>query len=265
MGAIRRTVTVSVSSTAAGSQTGGRLEVEIDPFSGAPGASSTVTIRAFEADGDPAAGVSVDLRVSAGAGTLIATRLTTDTNGTASTQFIRGSAVGSSYYIFASATGYPDRNENGNRLVIATTGGTAGSSQTAGEPDAIDVYSGDGQVGTPNTRLAEPIVVEVVDANDNPVEDVRVRFRTTIGSGRFSTVLPRTGRNGRAQTFFTPTSTGRIRVSAAATGVDNRAAFIVQAGEPADALVKVSGDDQSGTPGNALADPFVVEVQDEGR
>ena len=50
---------------------------------------------------------------------------------------------------------------------------------------------------------------------------------------------------------------------ATVAGADSTAAFIVQGGEPADALVKVSGDNQSGTPGNALAAPFVVEVQDE--
>ena len=51
--------------------------------------------------------------------------------------------------------------------------------------------------------------------------------------------------------------------SARVAGVDSTAAFIVQGGEPADALEKVSGDNQTGTPGNALASPFVVEAQDE--
>ena len=102
-----------------------------------------------------------------------------------------------------------------------------------------------------------------MDANDNPVEDARVRFRTTIGSGRFSPRTPRTDEDGFAETTFTPTSPGRIRVVATVTGVDSTAAFTVQAGDPADALEKVSGDNQSGTPGNALAAPFVVEVQDE--
>ena len=136
---------------------------------------------------------------------------------------------------------------------------------TVGEAAELDVYDGNNQDGSLNSRLAEPLVVEVVDANDNPVEDARVRFQvTTIGSGRFSPRTPRTDEDGFAETTFTPTSTGRIRVVGdSVTGVDSRAAFIVQGGEPADALVKVSGDNQSGTPGNALANPFVVEVQDE--
>ena len=127
----------------------------------------------------------------------------------------------------------------------------------------VDVYDGNNQDGLLNSRLADPLVVEVVDANDNPVEDVRVRFSTTIGSGRFSPSRPRTDEDGLAETRFTPTSTGRIRISVSVDGVTARAVFIVQGGEPADALEKVSGDNQSGTPGNALASPFVVEAQDE--
>ena len=147
-----------------------------------------------------------------------------------------------------------------SRFIIA---GPAGSDTTVGEAADVDVYDGNNQDGSLNSRLAEPFIVEVVDANDNPVEDARVRFRTTIGSGRFSPRTPRTDEDGFAETTFTPTSAGRIRVVATVAGADSTAAFIVQAGEPADALEKVSGDNQTGTPGNALAAPFVVEVQDE--
>ena len=39
--------------------------------------------------------------------------------------------------------------------------------------------------------------------------------------------------------------------------------FTVNVGEPADAIKKISGDNQSGRPGARLANPFVVEVVDE--
>ena len=146
------------------------------------------------------------------------------------------------------------------RFVIA---GPVGRDMTVGAAEELDDYDGNNQMGSLNSPLAEPLVVEVLDANDNPVEDARVRFSTTIGSGRFSPRTPRTDEDGFAETTFTPTSAGRIRISASVAGVDDRAAFTVQAGDPADALEKVSGDNQSGTPGNALANPFVVEVQDE--
>ena len=111
--------------------------------------------------------------------------------------------------------------------------------------------------------MAEPLVVEVVDANNRPVSRERVTFRTTRGSGQFSPERPRTNATGRAQTRFTPTSSGDIRITATVTGVATRAVFNVTAGAAPASVTKVSGDNQSGSPGSALANPFVVEVKDE--
>ena len=245
--------------------TGGTVSIGIQPSSGGPGSTATVTVTAT-----PAASVAVTLRITAGGGTFAngttTTTVTTGTTGTTAATLTLGSAPGSNYYITVSLpTGYTFRGpSSGERVIISgAQPPTGGTSTTTGPAAEVDVYDGNNQDGSLNSRLAEPFIVEVVDANDNPVEDARVRFRTTIGSGRFSPRTPHTDEDGFAETTFTPTSTGRIRVVATVAGVDSTAAFIVQGGEPADALVKVSGDNQSGTPGNALANPFVVEVQDE--
>ena len=111
--------------------------------------------------------------------------------------------------------------------------------------------------------MAEPLVIEVVDSNNRPVSRERVTFRTTRGSGQFSPERPRTNATGRAQTRFTPTSSGDIRITATVTGVASRAVFNVTAGAAPASVTKVSGDNQSGSPGSALANPFVVEVKDE--
>ena len=248
----------------------GTLSVLIDPVGGAPGTRSTVTVTATNAGGRTR-NVSVTLGITTGGGTLSPSLVTTNTNGTAISILTRGRALGDNYFVTATADGYTQRSvlAAGERVVISETQISATGSTPPAQTGAsgvaadLDVYDGNQQVGSLNSRLAEPLVVEVVDANDNPVENVRVRFTTTIGSGRFSPRTPRTDEDGFAETTFTPTSTGRIRISATVAGVDDRAAFIVQGGEPADALEKVSGDNQSGTPGNALANPFVVEVQDE--
>ena len=39
--------------------------------------------------------------------------------------------------------------------------------------------------------------------------------------------------------------------------------FTINVGEPPDAIKKISGDNQSGRPSTALANPFIVEVVDE--
>ena len=262
-GTAGRQITITVGA-GSGSQTP-TVTVGIQPGSGAPGSTATVTVTATDASGNPAAGVVVTLSITSGGGTLVPSTVTTGTTGTATSALTRGSTAGSNYFITASAFGYTFRSglTSGERVVISGTSSGTSSGGTVGAAAEVDVYDGNNQDGSLNSRLAEPFIVEVVDANDNPVEDARVRFRTTIGSGRFSPRTPRTDEDGFAETTFTPTSTGRIRVVATVTGVDSTAAFIVQGGEPADALEKVSGDNQSGTPGNALANPFVVEVQDE--
>ena len=247
---------VTVSTTAAAVQTGGTLTVRIDPFSGAPGTTATVTVTAADASAQPA---NVTVNLTATGGTLSSSSVATGTTGTTTVTLTRGSTAGTENFVTVSGpSGYTSVR---SRFIIA---GPVGRDTTVGAAENLDDYDGNNQMGSLNSRLAEPFIVEVVDANDNPVEDARVRFRTTIGSGRFSPrAFSRTDEDGLAEITFTPTSTGRIRVVATVAGADSTAAFIVQGGEPADALVKVSGDTQSGTPGNALANPFVVEVQDE--
>ena len=259
----RYPVTVTVTAAA---QTGGNLTVRVEPFTGAPGTTATVTVTASTIAADSSAQpASVTVNLTATGGTLSRPSVVTGFDGTTTVTLTRGSTVSPENYVTVSATNYTTVR---SRFIIA---GPAGSDTTVGEAAEVtvgaaadvDVYDGNNQDGSLNSRLADPLVVEVVDANDNPVEDVQVRFQVTQGSGRFSPSRPRTDRNGRAQTRFMPTSTGRIRISASVNGVPARAVFIVQGGEPADALVKVSGDNQTGTPGNALASPFVVEAQDE--
>lgn len=81
-------------------------------------------------------------------------------------------------------------------------------------PVTLRKISGDNQHGVPNSWLPNPFVVEVLDANGDPVVGVEVVFRVTpypIESvsaevrtdwGVLSDTNPRTGANGRAQSFL---------------------------------------------------------------
>ena len=251
MGSTRRIVSVTVSSTAAGTSTGGTLRIAVEPFTGAPGTQATVTVTAD---------AHTTVNLSATGGTLARSSVTTDANGRATVALARGSTEGTENYVTASAPGVDSVQ---TRFLIASTSPDTPAPRAAGEADAIDVYDGNNQRGIPNTRLSEPLIVEVVDANNTPVANERVTFRATRGSGRFAPERPRTNASGRAQTRFTPTSSGDIRIAASVEGIASRAVFTVTAGEAPASLTKVSGDSQSGTPGSALANPFVVEAQDE--
>ena len=188
VGDTRYRVTVSV--TAAAVQTG-TLTVAVNPFSGAPGTTATVTVTAADASAQPA---NATVNLTATGGTLSNPSVATGIAGTTTVNLIRGSTAGNENYVTVSATNYTTVR---SRFIIA---GPAPRDMTVGAAAEVDVYDGNNQDGSLNSRLADPFIVEVVDANDNPVEDVRVRFSTTIGSGRFRLAAPRTDEDGLAET-----------------------------------------------------------------
>ena len=132
---------------------------------------------------------------------------------------------------------------------------------TVSEPATIEIYDGDDQEGEVNQRLDEDLVVQVLDRNNNGVSLELVRFRVVEGSGRVSPFSARTDRDGLADVTFTPRSQGTIEVEAY-LGDLSPVTFTITTGEPPDAIVLFSGNNQSGRPGAALANPFIVEVID---
>ena len=270
MGGQTETISVTVSSTAEETTTGGTLTLRIDPGSGAPRTSSTVTVTATDENGNPASGVPVSLTITPGGGVFSLPSVTTGTNGTATSILTRGSTPSRNYFITASASGYTFNSilPAGERIIISgpstttTTTTTTTTRPEAGEPAFVEIYDGDNQSGPLNAQLRDAFIVEVLDEDDNPVENVRVGFQVTQGRGRLSPRSARTDDDGFAEINFTPTSAGEITVRAKVSGVD-AVDFTVTAGDPPASLDIVSGDNQAGTPGSRLANPLVVEVQDE--
>ena len=88
------------------------------------------------------------------------------------------------------------------------------------KPATIRIVSGDNQHGFPNSWLAEPFVVEVRDADGEPVVGIEVAFRV-IRYGTLSAINPRTDSNGQAQSFLIDTSTyGPWQAEASVAGVE---------------------------------------------
>ena len=133
---------------------------------------------------------------------------------------------------------------------------------TSGAPSRLIVFSGDDQIGDVNRRLDDDLIVRVLDSNGRGVESEVVRFRITDGRGRLSPASSRTDDDGFASTTFTPRADGTIEVEAV-SGNLSPVIFTITTGEPPDAIVLVSGNNQSGRPGAALANSFIVEVIDE--
>ncbi len=127
--------------------------------------------------------------------------------------------------------------------------------------------SGDNQQGAPGEELANPFVVAVQDQNGNLLAGVTVTFTVTAGGGTLSTTTPTTDANGQAQTTLTLGSTpgtNSVQASVSAEGIESTQLFSAEVPPPvATTLSKISGDNQQGAPGEELANPFVVAVQDQ--
>ncbi len=92
-------------------------------------------------------------------------------------------------------------------------------------PETLWKISGDQQHGLLNNRLANPFVVAVRDADNEPVAGVQVTFQVTVGGGRLSITNPWTDSNGHAQTFLTLGNSQVSRVEVSVSGISERVIF----------------------------------------
>ena len=145
-------------------------------------------------------------------------------------------------------------------------------------PKTLLGISGDGQTGQPGQTL-EPFVIQVRTQEGTPSEGVSVIFFVLTGGGSLSATVAITNSNGRAASTLTLGSepgTNRVQVSfpgtnpttIAITGSEPRVIFSAEAipapPPPVPITIEaISGDNQHGLTGEALLNPFVVEVRDQ--
>ena len=91
------------------------------------------------------------------------------------------------------------------------------------EPDLVSTISkigGDNQLGASGSLLANPLVIQVKDGNNNPKAGVAVTFTPATGGGTVSPTSAVTGADGRASTSLTlGASGGVVTVTASAVGI----------------------------------------------
>ena len=136
---------------------------------------------------------------------------------------------------------------SGPQATIATSEGLAGSPATfthtavPGVPASVSVVSGQGQVGTPGTALADSLVVLVTDEAGNPTGGVPVTWVVTDGAGTVSPAVSFTDELGMASTSWTlGTEPGANVVDAVVSGLGSVefSAVASQPGAPLLALVR---------------------------
>ena len=129
-------------------------------------------------------------------------------------------------------------------------------------PQALRKVSGDEQEGLAGEALSAPFVVSVLDQNNGAYLGAPVTFMISGGQGTLSVETTATDSAGQATTTLTlGMKPGINTVDAVVAGLLPVTFTARGIGIP-DNLTKVSGRDQQGPAGGALADPFVVRVQD---
>jgi adhesin/invasin len=142
-----------------------------------------LVVKLTDADGNGVGNRAVAWVVNTGGGTVNPQNTTTDPSGFATTRWTLGSAAGTNT-MSAVFSGIPPVQF------------TATASNDV--PAKLVLVSGDNQSAVGGATLANPLVVKVTDANDNPVENVSVAW-TAVGGGSVSSPTSATNPQGLAQ------------------------------------------------------------------
>ena len=228
-----------------------------DNQSGEPGEtlSDPFVVQLLDTDGDPLDDIEVTFTVLSGGGSLSESTDTTDSSGRAETTLTLGSTGTNT--VRASVEDFSG---------VSSVTFTATASDPAPVANQLRIEGGNNQTGELNRVLSEDLTVQLLDADGDGIQSITIDFEVIEGDGVISRRSNgRTDEEGYASARFSPRSTGNIEVEASVRGIDtiSPVTFRISGGEPPDAIVKISGDNQSGRPGARLANPLVVEVIDE--
>ena len=204
-------------------------------------------VRVTDPFGNPVPGAAVTFAVSQGGGSLGAPQSISNAQGIATAgQWVLGPAGG----------------VNAIRATLAS--GAFVDLQAIGTAFAIRIVSGDGQSANSGTMIAEPLVVRVVDANEQPLADISVGFSVAAGGGQLTGFNSNSGADGLVSiagwTLGTTPGPNRVRATSigvdpvefTATGIDAVPATIEQS--PAPPATAFSG--------NFITGPFRIRLLD---
>lgn len=238
-------VPVTIEQISGDSQTAGAGELLAEPF----------IVKVTDIHGNPVEGAEVTFEILEGGGVITESQpVITDGGGFASVTYTLGTFV-SLNRIKASCPGTSPAE-----IIFTATADN-------GVPSNISLVSGNNQTGTAGTQLSLPLIVKIVDAQDNPMEGIDVTYTTSEGNGSFVEAQPvPTQANGEAQVhWILDTVSGPQQVSAVVQGLAGSPIVFNAAVNPDTPvnLVKVSGDSLTGTVSQTMDSAFVVSVMDQ--
>ena len=209
--------------------------------------SQPLVVRLTDQFVNPIAGATIEWEVVSGGGTVTSSSSVTDAAG-----------QGRIGWTFGNAPGAQEVGARFPGLASVTFLGHA----NVGAPSGLAIVGGNGQTGVVGSTLPQALVVRLTDAFGNPIGNSTVNFTIASGGGSV-TPSASTDANGEARATW---SLGGVVGSQSVTASVGSASvgFVATATVGAAATIaKVSGDAQTGTIGQALAQPLVVRVQDQ--
>ena len=251
------------------------ISVISGPGSGEPGDSLTFTVEVQE-DGSAASGKTVTFSITSGDGnaSLGTTSATTGSNGRASTSVTLGDSASGSYTIAATVG---SKSTSGTATVNTPPPPSGLSAVMFSTPWPLD----------PGDSAAFSIDVQE-DGSAAPGKTVTFSFSPADGTVSLSATSATTDSNGQASTTLRTGSgsSGSYTVTASVGTLSLSSSVTVETSPPpssqqqqqqetpqepvttlplpeATVLESISGGNQEGVPGEALANPFVVEVRDQ--
>ncbi len=160
---------------------------------------------------------------------------------------------------------------SGTQRTLATVDGLAGSpveflhTATAGVASGVAIVSGDDQTGPVSTELTGDLIVEVRDAQNNPVPAVAVTWVVGTGGGSVTPTTSTTDTDGRASAAWTlGSSPGANTLSAVVSGIGvAQFSATATAGAPARLAIRTQPS-PAVVSGDALAQQPVIQLLDAG-
>ena len=173
---------------------------------GSPAAEPFV-VRVLDQARNPMVGAPVSFAITAGGGSLSATRTTTDASGLATVTYTAGTATGPATITATAAELRPVTFQATITPAVAT-------------PTAIlTILGGNNQSVRVGARVAVPLTVRLATATGTPVVGTTVTWVITTGGGSVSAATATTDASGNASTLYTAGATaGTATITALAPG-----------------------------------------------
>ena len=210
-----------------------------------------IKLRVTDVNGSPVAGASVAFSLRSGGGTLSPFSATSAADGTVSTTWTLGTALGE------------------NKVVAILSGAfvvdsaTLTATGTNGPAAKLAIDAGDNQHAPIGTVLPAAVSTLVTDNYGNPVPGAAVTYAVTGGGSHIDLVRTTSDANGKISANWTLGTTAGLQTATAslANGASITYRAVADAGSPVQ-IIQESGSGQTGTVGRALAAPVSIRVVD---